>query len=135
MKKTLREKIFILKTKYEDLKVQYESLDEELNERTEENKSLIVEKTNLKNLLVVNDLEKDKKDLKTDLDHSKEVNQLLREIIELHKDRPKEVKVEVQPAGVGYTLNGSGLTTSNSNSATATGTSTSTTMTGGSYGY
>ena len=112
MKKTLKEKAAIFRTKAVMLKEQNVRLQNGMSNVSEQNKSLELEVEKLKSALVVKDLQKD-------LDHSEEKHKLKDEIISLLKDRPKNVKVEVLPASAGSTLiNGAGtgstLTTSSS---------------------
>ena len=112
MKKTLKEKVAIFRTKAVMLKEQNVRLQNGMSNVSEQNKSLELEVQKLKSALVVKDLQKD-------LDHSEEKHKLKDEIISLLKDRPKNVKVEVLPASAGSTLiNGAGthstITTSSS---------------------
>ena len=112
MKKTLKEKAAIFRTKATLYKEENIKLQNSQFNTFEKNKSLEVEVEKLKSALVVKDLQKD-------LDHSEEKHKLKDEIISLLKDRPKNVKVEVLPASVGSTLiNGAGtgstITTSSS---------------------
>ena len=112
MKKTLKEKAAIFRTKAVMLKEQNVRLQNGMSNVSEQNKSLELEVEKLKSALVVKDLQKD-------LDHSEEKHKLKDEIISLLKDRPKNVKVEVLPASAGSTLiNGAGtgstITTSSS---------------------
>jgi len=112
MKKTLKEKAAIFRTKAMLYREENVKLQNSQFNAFEKNKSLEVEVEKLKSALVVKDLQKD-------LDHSEEKHKLKDEIISLLKDRPKNVKVEVLPASVGSTLiNGAGtgstITTSSS---------------------
>ena len=119
MKKTLKEKAAIFRTKAVMLKEQNVRLQNGMSNVSEQNKSLELEVEKLKSALVVKDLQKD-------LDHSEEKHKLKDEIISLLKDRPKNVKVEVLPASAGNNiLNG----TSTSSSTTTTGTSYGTIVT------
>ena len=105
MKKTLKEKAAIFRTKAVMLKEQNVRLQNGMSNVSEQNKSLELEVEKLKSALVVKDLQKD-------LDHSEEKHKLKDEIISLLKDRPKNVKVEVLPASAGSTLiNGAGTGT------------------------
>ena len=113
MKKTLKEKAAIFRTKAMLYREENVKLQNSQFNAFEKNKSLEVEVEKLKSALVVKDLQKD-------LDHSEEKHKLKDEIISLLKDRPKNVKVEVLPASTGNTiLNG----TSTSSATTTTGTS------------
>ena len=112
MKKTLKEKAAIFRTKAMLYREENVKLQNSQFNTFEKNKSLEVEIEKLKSALVVKDLQKD-------LDHSEEKHKLKDEIISLLKDRPKNVKVEVLPASAGSTLiNGAGtgstITTSSS---------------------
>ena len=112
MKKTLKEKAAIFRTKAMLYREENVKLQNNQFNAFEKNKSLEIEVEKLKSALVVKDLQKD-------LDHSEEKHKLKDEIISLLKDRPKNVKVEVLPASVGPTLiNGAGtgstITTSSS---------------------
>ena len=119
MKKTLKEKAAIFRTKAAMLKEQNVRLQNGMSNVSEQNKSLELEVEKLKSALVVKDLQKD-------LDHSEEKHKLKDEIISLLKDRPKNVKVEVLPASAGNNiLNG----TSTGSSTTTTGTSYGTIVT------
>ena len=101
MKKTLKEKAAIFRTKAMLYREENVKLQNSQFNTFEKNKSLEVEVEKLKSALVVKDLQKD-------LDHSEEKHKLKDEIISLLKDRPKDVKVEVLPASPGTTLvNGS----------------------------
>ena len=119
MKKTLKEKAAIFRTKAMLYREENVKLQNSQFNAFEKNKSLEVEVEKLKSALVVKDLQKD-------LDHSEEKHKLKDEIISLLKDRPKNVKVEVLPASAGNNiLNG----TSTSSSTTTTGTSYGTIVT------
>ena len=112
MKKTLKEKAAIFRTKAMLYREENVKLQNSQFNTFEKNKSLEVEVEKLKSALVVKDLQKD-------LDHSEEKHKLKDDIISLLKDRPKNVKVEVLPASAGSTLiNGTGtgttITTSSS---------------------
>ena len=112
MKKTLKEKAAIFRTKAMLYREENVKLQNSQFNAFEKNKSLEVEVEKLKSALVVKDLQKD-------LDHSEEKHKLKDEIISLLKDRPKNVKVEVLPASAGSTLingasTGSTITTSSS---------------------
>ena len=112
MKKTLKEKAAIFRTKAMLYREENVKLQNSQFNAFEKNKSLEVEVEKLKSALVVKDLQKD-------LDHSEEKHKLKDEIISLLKDRPKNVKVEVLPASAGSTLingasSGSTITTSSS---------------------
>ena len=112
MKKTLKEKAAIFRTKAMLYREENVKLQNSQFNAFEKNKSLEVEVEKLKSALVVKDLQKD-------LDHSEEKHKLKDEIISLLKDRPKNVKVEVLPASVGPTLiNGAGTGTSTHNTIT-----------------
>ena len=105
MKKTLKEKAAIFRTKAMLYREENVKLQNSQFNTFEKNKSLEVEVEKLKSALVVKDLQKD-------LDHSEEKHKLKDEIISLLKDRPKNVKVEVLPASAGSTLiNGTGTGT------------------------
>ena len=110
MKKTLKEKAAIFRTKAVMLKEQNVRLQNGMSNVSEQNKSLEVEVEKLKSALVVKDLQKD-------LDHSEEKHKLKDEIISLLKDRPKTTKVEVLPAGSTYVGgNGTSLVITSSSS-------------------
>ena len=116
MKKTLKEKAAIFRTKAVMLKEQNVRLQNGMSNVSEQNKSLELEVEKLKSALVVKDLQKD-------LDHSEEKHKLKDEIISLLKDRPKEVKVEVLPASPGTTLvNGTGTSSTITTSSSSYGT-------------
>ena len=111
MKKTLKEKAAIFRTKAMLYREENVKLQNSQFNAFEKNKSLEVEVEKLKSALVVKDLQKD-------LDHSEEKHKLKDEIISLLKDRPKDVKVEVLPASPGTTLlNGSSSTITTSSSS------------------
>ena len=115
MKKTLKEKTAIFRTKAVMLKEQNVRLQNGMSNVSEQNKSLELEVEKLKSALVVKDLQKD-------LDHSEEKHKLKDEIISLLKDRPKNVKVEVLPASAGSTLiNGTGTGTTITTSSSSYG--------------
>ena len=115
MKKTLKEKAAIFRTKAMLYREENVKLQNSQFNAFEKNKSLEVEVEKLKSALVVKDLQKD-------LDHSEEKHKLKDEIISLLKDRPKNVKVEVLPASAGSTLiNGSGTGTTITTSSSSYG--------------
>ena len=115
MKKTLKEKAAIFRTKATLYKEENIKLQNSQFNTFEKNKSLEVEVEKLKSALVVKDLQKD-------LDHSEEKHKLKDEIISLLKDRPKNVKVEVLPASAGSTLiNGAGTGTTITTSSSSYG--------------
>ena len=89
MKKTLKEKAAIFRTKAVMLKEQNVRLQNGMSNVSEQNKSLEVEVEKLKSALVVKDLQKD-------LDHSEEKHKLKDKLIKVLEERPKDVKVEVQ---------------------------------------
>ena len=89
MKKTLKEKAAIFRTKAVMLKEQNVRLQNGMSNVSEQNKSLELEVENLKSALVVKDLQKD-------LDHSEEKHKLKDKLIKVLEERPKDVKVEVQ---------------------------------------
>ena len=110
MKKTLKEKAAIFRTKAMLYREENVKLQNSQFNAFEKNKSLEVEVEKLKSALVVKDLQKD-------LDHSEEKHKLKDEIISLLKDRPKNTKVEVLPAGSTYVGgNGTSLVTTSSSS-------------------
>ena len=116
MKKTLKEKAAIFRTKAMLYREENVKLQNSQFNAFEKNKSLEVEIEKLKSALVVKDLQKD-------LDHSEEKHKLKDEIISLLKDRPKNVKVEVLPASAGSTLiNGAGTGTTITTSSSSYGT-------------
>ena len=120
-KKTLLDKVQVMKWEIKDLEFYRRENKKEINSLQKENRALEVEKTKLEGLVAFKDVEKEKNDLQKDLNHSNEKHKLKDEIISLLKDRPKEVKVEVQqPSYVNGTAN---------SFATS-----STTTTGGFYG-
>ena len=90
MKKTLKEKAAIFRTKAVMLKEQNVRLQNGMSNVSEQNKSLELEVEKLKSALVVKDLQKD-------LDHSEEKHKLKDKLIKVLEERPKNVKVEVQP--------------------------------------
>ena len=115
MKKTLKEKAAIFRTKAMLYREENVKLQNSQFNSFEKNKSLEVEVEKLKSALVVKDLQKD-------LDHSEEKHKLKDEIISLLKDRPKNVKVEVLPASAGSTLiNGAGTGTTITTSSSSYG--------------
>ena len=115
MKKTLKEKAAIFRTKAMLYREENVKLQNSQFNTFEKNKSLEVEVEKLKSALVVKDLQKD-------LDHSEEKHKLKDEIISLLKDRPKNVKVEVLPASAGSTLiNGTGTGTTITTSSSSYG--------------
>ena len=115
MKKTLKEKAAIFRTKAMLYREENVKLQNNQFNAFEKNKSLEVEVEKLKSALVVKDLQKD-------LDHSEEKHKLKDEIISLLKDRPKNVKVEVLPASAGSTLiNGAGTGTTITTSSSSYG--------------
>ena len=89
MKKTLKEKAAIFRTKAAMLKEQNVRLQNGMSNVSEQNKSLELEVEKLKSALVVKDLQKD-------LDHSEEKHKLKDKLIKVLEERPKDVKVEVQ---------------------------------------
>ena len=89
MKKTLKEKTAIFRTKAVMLKEQNVRLQNGMSNVSEQNKSLELEVEKLKSALVVKDLQKD-------LDHSEEKHKLKDKLIKVLEERPKDVKVEVQ---------------------------------------
>ena len=116
MKKTLKEKAAIFRTKAMLYREENVKLQNSQFNAFEKNKSLEVEVEKLKSALVVKDLQKD-------LDHSEEKHKLKDEIISLLKDRPKEVRVEVLPASPGTTLvNGSSTSSTMTTSSSSYGT-------------
>ena len=115
MKKKLKEKAAIFRTKAMLYREENVKLQNSQFNAFEKNKSLEVEVEKLKSGLVVKDLQKD-------LDHSEEKHKLKDEIISLLKDRPKNVKVEVLPASAGSTLiNGTGTGTTITTSSSSYG--------------
>ena len=95
-KKTLLDKVRVMKSEIKDLEFYRRENKKEINSLQKENRTLEVEKTKLESLVAFKDVEKEKNDLQKDLNHSNEKHKLKDEIISLLKDRPKEVKVEVQ---------------------------------------
>ena len=89
MKKTLKEKAAIFRTKATLYKEENIKLQNSQFNTFEKNKSLEVEVEKLKSALVVKDLQKD-------LDHSEEKHKLKDKLIKVLEERPKDVKVEVQ---------------------------------------
>ena len=89
MKKTLKEKAAIFRTKATLYKEENIKLQNSQFNTFEKNKSLEVEVEKLKSALVVKDLQKD-------LDHSEEKHKLKDKLIRVLEERPKDVKVEVQ---------------------------------------
>ena len=113
MKKTLKEKTAIFRTKAVMLKEQNVRLQNGMSNVSEQNKSLELEVEKLKSALVVKDLQKD-------LDHSEEKHKLKDKLIKVLEERPKDVKIEVkQPVyGNGYSVldnntTGTSITTTN----------------------
>ena len=94
MKKTLKEKAAIFRTKAVMLKEQNVRLQNGMSNVSEQNKSLELEVEKLKSALVVKDLQKD-------LDHSEEKHKLKDKLIKVLEERPKNVKVEVQQPAYG----------------------------------
>ena len=104
MKKTLKEKAAIFRTKAMLYREENVKLQNSQFNTFEKNKSLEVEVEKLKSALVVKDLQKD-------LDHSEEKHKLKDKLIKVLEERPKDVKVEVQqPSVLGSTLNSSAST-------------------------
>ena len=104
MKKTLKEKAAIFRTKATLYKEENIKLQNSQFNTFEKNKSLELEVEKLKSALVVKDLQKD-------LDHSEEKHKLKDKLIKVLEERPKDVKVEVQqPSILGSTLNSSAST-------------------------
>ena len=89
MKKTLKEKAAIFRTKAVMLKEQNVRLQNGMSNVSEQNKSLELEVEKLKSALVVKDLQKD-------LDHSEEKHKLKDKLIKVLEERPKDVKIEVK---------------------------------------
>ena len=117
MKKTLKEKAAIFRTKAVMLKEQNVRLQNGMSNVSEQNKSLELEVEKLKSALVVKDLQKD-------LDHSEEKHKLKDKLIKVLEERPKNVKVEVQQPvyGNGYSVldnntTGTSITTTANGSA------------------
>ena len=117
MKKTLKEKTAIFRTKAVMLKEQNVRLQNGMSNVSEQNKSLELEVEKLKSALVVKDLQKD-------LDHSEEKHKLKDKLIKVLEERPKDVKVEVQQPvyGNGYSVldnntTGTSITTTANGSA------------------
>ena len=117
MKKTLKEKTAIFRTKAVMLKEQNVRLQNGMSNVSEQNKSLELEVEKLKSALVVKDLQKD-------LNHSEEKHKLKDKLIKVLEERPKDVKVEVQQPvyGNGYSVldnntTGTSITTTANGSA------------------
>ena len=89
MKKTLKEKVAIFRTKAMLYREENVKLQNSQFNAFEKNKSLELEVEKLKSALVVKDLQKD-------LDHSEEKHKLKDKLIKVLEERPKDVKVEVQ---------------------------------------
>ena len=89
MKKTLKEKAAIFRTKAMLYREENVKLQNSQFNAFEKNKSLELEVEKLKSALVVKDLQKD-------LDHSEEKHKLKDKLIKVLEERPKNVKVEVQ---------------------------------------
>ena len=124
MKKTLKEKAAIFRTKATLYKEENIKLQNSQFNTFEKNKSLEVEVEKLKSALVVKDLQKD-------LDHSEEKHKLKDKLIKVLEERPKDVKVEVQQPVYG---NHSVLDNTNGYVGSTSGTSITTT-TNGSAGF
>tara|TARA_R100000005_G_C4815812_1_gene99788 strand:- start:98 stop:496 length:399 start_codon:yes stop_codon:yes gene_type:complete len=119
MKKTLKEKAAIFRTKATLYKEENIKLQNSQFNTFEKNKSLELEVEKLKSALVVKDLQKD-------LDHSEEKHKLKDKLIKVLEERPKDVKVEVQqPSVLGSTLN------SNASTGTTITTGNNSTLYGG----
>ena len=89
MKKTLKEKAAIFRTKAMLYREENVKLQNSQFNAFEKNKSLELEVEKLKSALVVKDLQKD-------LNHSEEKHKLKDKLIKVLEERPKDVKVEVQ---------------------------------------
>ena len=89
MKKTLKEKAAIFRTKAMLYREENVKLQNSQFNTFEKNKSLEVEVEKLKSALVVKDLQKD-------LDHSEEKHKLKDKLIKVLEERPKDVKIEVK---------------------------------------
>ena len=89
MKKTLKEKAAIFRTKAMLYREENVKLQNSQFNAFEKNKSLEVEIEKLKSALVVKDLQKD-------LDHSEEKHKLKDKLIKVLEERPKDVKIEVK---------------------------------------
>ena len=89
MKKTLKEKAAIFRTKAMLYREENVKLQNSQFNAFEKNKSLEVEVEKLKSALVVKDLQKD-------LDHSEEKHKLKDKLIKVLEERPKDVKIEVK---------------------------------------
>ena len=94
MKKTLKEKAAIFRTKAMLYREENVKLQNSQFNAFEKNKSLELEVEKLKSALVVKDLQKD-------LDHSEEKHNLKDKLIKVLEERPKDVKVDVQRAVYG----------------------------------
>ena len=116
MKKTLKEKAAIFRTKATLYKEENIKLQNSQFNTFEKNKSLELEVEKLKSALVVKDLQKD-------LDHSEEKHKLKDKLIRVLEERPKDVKVEVQQPVYGSHSVLDNNTTSSSITTTANGTS------------
>ena len=85
----------------------------------DENNQLSENLTKSQNELISEQKETEKfKDLQKDYKHSEEKHGLKDKIIHLLEDRPKEVKVEVQPANVVQPYNNNGVTTTSGTATT-----------------
>ena len=123
MKKTLKEKAAIFRTKAMLYREENVKLQNSQFNAFEKNKSLEVEVEKLKSALVVKDLQKD-------LDHSEEKHKLKDKLIKVLEERPKDVKVEVQQP-----LYDNGYSALNNNTDTSiTTTTTGTANSSGFYG-
>ena len=89
MKKTLKEKAAIFRTKAMLYREENVKLQNSQFNAFEKNKSLELEVEKLKSALVVKDLQKD-------LDHSEEKHKLKDKLIKVLEERPKDVKIEVK---------------------------------------
>ena len=89
MKKTLKEKAAIFRTKAMLYREENVKLQNSQFNAFEKNKSLEVEVEKLKSALVVKDLQKD-------LDHSEEKHKLKDKLIKVLEERPQDVKIEVK---------------------------------------
>ena len=91
----------------------------ERNRLLDENNQLSENLTKSQNELISEQKETEKfKDLQKDYKHSEEKHGLKDKIIHLLEDRPKEVKVEVQPANVVQPYNNNGVTTTSGTAPT-----------------
>ena len=124
MKKTLKEKAAIFRTKATLYKEENIKLQNSQFNTFEQNKSLELEVEKLKSALVVKDLQKD-------LDHSEEKHKLKDKLIKVLEERPKDVKVQVQQPVYG---SHSVLDNTNGYVGSTSGTSITTT-TNGSAGF